>query len=516
MAGAPPQMVSKRLILCCDGTWMNSDNGYEEPGWFESKGTLQVPSNVTRISRCFKRRCSDGKLQVISYESGVGTGSNGVDSLMGGAFGLGLSERVRETYSYLCSNYMDGDEIVLIGYSRGAFTARSVAGMVGNIGLLTREGVEFFYCIFKDMQNWQNPDYKDPFPDQPFSKKPKGPHAAAEYRARLEEMGFTRVKQANGDLIKIKAIGVWDTVGSLGIPDVSWLSKLDGNANLPSTYMWHDTSLSDRIENAFQALALDETRPPFSPAVWERPGKDQQTNLKQVWFPGNHANVGGGWEDQGAANCTLAWMMDQLASVGVEFDENSIDRYFKQTSLYYQTLGAREQSDRAKAGLKWAVDPIYDTNSPLRPWGLGQICKKVSLLYWFSGQITRSPGLYHEHDPETEERKARFLQDTNERIHSSVRIRLACKGLDLNDKAVWACPALGKWRLKQGKPDSNAVSKQTQWVWEFSGGEKEANPDKNQRVMREEPLGPYEQRLLELAAGKPNVWEFAEKNAGIQ
>lgn len=92
MAGALPQMLSKRLILCCDGTWMNSDNGYEEPGWFESKGTLQVPSNVTRISRCFKRRCSDGKLQVISYESGVGTGSNGVDSLMGGAFGLGLSE----------------------------------------------------------------------------------------------------------------------------------------------------------------------------------------------------------------------------------------------------------------------------------------------------------------------------------------------------------------------------------------------------------------------------------------
>jgi uncharacterized protein (DUF2235 family) len=70
--------------------------------------------------------------------------------------------------------------------------------------------------------------------------------------------------------------------------------------------MWHDTSLSDRIENAFQALALDETRPPFSPAVWERRGEDQQTNLKQVWFPGNHANVGGGWEDQGAANCTLA------------------------------------------------------------------------------------------------------------------------------------------------------------------------------------------------------------------
>ena len=81
----------KRLILCLDGTWMDSDNGYEKASIL-SKGTLQVPSNVTRISRCFKRRASDGKLQIISYESGVGTGSNALDSITGGAFGLGLSE----------------------------------------------------------------------------------------------------------------------------------------------------------------------------------------------------------------------------------------------------------------------------------------------------------------------------------------------------------------------------------------------------------------------------------------
>lgn len=89
MASGPT--TSKRLILCLDGTWMDSDNGYEKRSLF-SKGTLQVPSNVTRISRCFKRRCSDGKLQIISYESGVGTGSNTLDTLTGGAFGLGLSE----------------------------------------------------------------------------------------------------------------------------------------------------------------------------------------------------------------------------------------------------------------------------------------------------------------------------------------------------------------------------------------------------------------------------------------
>lgn len=98
--------------------------------------------------------------------------------------------------------------------------------MVSNLGLLTREGVEHFYTIFKDMQNWMDDDYDDPFPDIPFSNKPKGLHAAKEYRARLEKMGYTRVNQKNGNLIKIKAVCVWDSVGSLGIPRVAWLEKL--------------------------------------------------------------------------------------------------------------------------------------------------------------------------------------------------------------------------------------------------------------------------------------------------
>lgn len=84
--------AKKRLIVLCDGTWMNSDYGYVKPGLFNGKGGLQVPSNVTRISRCFKRRCGDGTLQIINYESGVGSGSNMLDSVTGGAFGVGLAE----------------------------------------------------------------------------------------------------------------------------------------------------------------------------------------------------------------------------------------------------------------------------------------------------------------------------------------------------------------------------------------------------------------------------------------
>ena len=138
----------------------------------------------------------------------------------------GPTQRVREAYSYLCANYMDGDEIFLVGYSRGAFTARSVAGIVSNLGLLTREGVEYFYNIFTDMQHWEDDDYTDEFPNIPFPDKPKGSGAADVYRARLEKMGFTRVNNADGKLIKVKAVCVWDTVGSLGIPNVAWLDKI--------------------------------------------------------------------------------------------------------------------------------------------------------------------------------------------------------------------------------------------------------------------------------------------------
>lgn len=240
---APGYPTRKRLIYCCDGTWMSSTSG--------AKDKLQVPSNVTRISRCFKRRCTDGTLQIIAYESGVGTSTTGVNVLdkvsavAGGTFGLGVSEvrestttpssyprrtkprltpckrqRISEACSFLCANYSDGDEIILVGFSRGAFTARSVAGMVANLGLLTREGLKHLWPIFRDMQHWGDDDYDDPFPDVPFPRKPR---TEEPYRERLERDGLTRVRQRNGELISIKAVCVWDTVGSLGIPRVAWL-----------------------------------------------------------------------------------------------------------------------------------------------------------------------------------------------------------------------------------------------------------------------------------------------------
>ncbi|PSR94237.1 hypothetical protein BD289DRAFT_465956 [Coniella lustricola] len=438
-------LEKKRLIVCCDGTWMNSDKGFE-------KGRPQPPSNVTRLARNFKRNCSDGTVQIVNYQSGVGTGSTMSDALSGGAFGNGVAEVI-------------------------AFPFQVVAGMIGNIGLLTREGMEFFFPIFKDMQNWRTKNYKDPFPGAPFDEKPLGDDAESAYRMKLIEKGYTRVFEEGGagKLITIKAVSVFDTVGSLGVPSVAWMKKL-GIDHTTAELRFYDTALSDRIEHAFHALALDEPRPPFSPSIWERAASNKGfTDLRQVWFPGNHGNIGGGWPDQGIANMSMAWMMDQLTTVGVEFDLGSIGRMLADTERYYRehpmaaTIPTKEApaakgkspkmvesiknkvpaSIKEKASkamptpyYKWANDEIVANNHPVRPWGTGAILRAHSPMYTLTGSIVRSPGMYHKLNTYDGKELPEYLEDTCEKIHPSVRIRLAVGGLGYDDKRQWNAEAL--------------------------------------------------------------------------
>src|SRR5271170_5302953 len=118
----------KRLIVTCDGTWLDSDNGLVN-------GQKQPPSNVSRIGWAMKETSRDGIPQVVHYQAGVGSMGGPFSRAMGGATGSGLKENVREAYSYLAINWREGDELSLIGFSRGAFTARSVPGMIGSLGL---------------------------------------------------------------------------------------------------------------------------------------------------------------------------------------------------------------------------------------------------------------------------------------------------------------------------------------------------------------------------------------------
>ncbi|KAI0526383.1 hypothetical protein F5B22DRAFT_632877 [Xylaria bambusicola] len=443
----------KRIIVCCDGTWQNSDNGHNKSSNGKSKSNLQVPSNF----------------QIIYYQSGVGSKLGLVARLLGGAFGTGISENIREAYAFICANYVDGDEIVLLGFSRGAFTARSIGGMISDLGLLTRVGQEYFYPIFKDMQNWSNESYK----------------------------GYSRVRGNNGKgaIIQVRAIG-------------------------------------------------------------ERRQEEQATSdLRQVWFPGSHANIGGGWPDQGVADTTLAWMMDQLSSVGCEFRPDALERAFETTMKYYTNQEPESASHHRKYRPPgWAEKSIYESNKPVRPWSLHYIQSATGPLYNLVGSVTRAPGMYKKINPKDGRPLSEFLEDTNERIHPSVRVRLACEGLGPNDSDVWHCPSLLQywrprrvsaqffdpisrttdWGSASHRDDSETATQQSRqagsvadtetivteslqmlsldpserWVWEYVGPEITAPTI---RTMVEENLGPYERRLLHLAAGKVHVCEYAEK-----
>ena len=157
---------------------------------------------------------------------------------------------------FICNNYSLGDEIFLFGFSRGAFTARSIAGLISGVGLLTKAGLPYLAEVFKDFENRKNLNYRPLNPDIPFPNKPSASDPM--YDEELQKRDLSRLD------IDVKVVGVFDTVGSLGIPRIPWLERLRLQTRSTKEFLFYDTNLNNHIENAFQALALDEHRASFS------------------------------------------------------------------------------------------------------------------------------------------------------------------------------------------------------------------------------------------------------------
>jgi len=261
----------KRLIVCCDGTWNDTDSG-------------DSFTNVARLGWAIAAKDTRGPEeipQIVYYHSGVGTG-DAFDRALGGGAGVGLSRNVRDAYAFLANNYCDGDEVFLFGFSRGAYTARSIGGVIGYAGLLHKKDMDRFAVLWEGYRLRGKQGQVDPRPQFPDRHSP----------------------------VRIKCIGVWDTVGSLGIP---------GNVDqaFTSFYEFHDTGLGAHVDNAFHALGLDEARKDFQPTLWQQDpaAKANGQVLQQVWFAGAHSNVGGGYDEHGLSDITLAWMAGQVADL---------------------------------------------------------------------------------------------------------------------------------------------------------------------------------------------------------
>ncbi|WP_363349762.1 DUF2235 domain-containing protein [Methylocystis echinoides] len=296
----PVSKKNKRLVVFCDGTWNKEDQ--------KSRNGQPCPTNVLRLFELTRPGDGDGCLQIVHYVRGVGNRWD--ERITGGGFGLGISQNIKDAYQFLVSNYEAGDEIFLFGFSRGAFTVRSLAGMVFNVGILRRDALHLLEEAYKHYR----------------SDDPKW-HPSSE-----ESKAFRKNHTHGGETIKF--LGVWDTVGALGAPFGFFIGKL---LNMFFPTQFHDTKISPIILNAYHACAIDEKRWPFRPTRMElTPKREQEVaqaneaelaqkyQYEEAWFPGVHSDVGGGYEDSSLSDCALQWMVEKAVKHGLCVNDFSL------------------------------------------------------------------------------------------------------------------------------------------------------------------------------------------------
>ena len=269
----------KRIVLCFDGTW-------------------NEPDDSTNVQRFYQSVKHDGRKQIAKYFEGVGT--HVYDKISGGLLWKGISKNIKEGYRYLVQQYEFGDEIFLVGFSRGAYTARSLVGLIRKVGLLSRPKIEAQRLDISDLDKGLLHDAyalyrrRDANPDveevQAFRKQ------YSYYDASKENTG----EPLETNPVKIKFLGVWDTVGALGIPIgvFSLVGYTDEEIKEIKSRQFHDVKLSALVENAFHALAIDEHRQDYEATLWNSAKKPHQ-QVEQVWFVGAHTDVGGGVDGDG-------------------------------------------------------------------------------------------------------------------------------------------------------------------------------------------------------------------------
>jgi hypothetical protein len=293
--------VLRRIVLFLDGTW-NTDDGSNPPTnvvrlhealklGVNALPTVEIENTPGSTASGFVVEGQVGPTEyVVHYDSGVGTGA--FDRLSGGIVGEGLDDNIRQAYRFLSKHFRPGDEIHIFGFSRGAFSARSIVGYLFATGLLTAQN-----CTSeREAEAWRY-----------YRTSPNNRHCGD--WQKLEPFMHPAAS------LIVKSLGVFDTVGALGIP-TKLLQKIN-----TERFAFHNTELSSIVENSFHAVAIDEHRSAFEATLWKSPKFKRFTgaHVEQVWFPGAHADIGGGYanwdKDQqrtGRQDIAFAWMLQRL------------------------------------------------------------------------------------------------------------------------------------------------------------------------------------------------------------
>lgn len=300
--------MPRNIVLCLDGTW--NKPGQKDLG-------VETKTNVRKLFEAL----ADRPDQTSEYFPGVGTDPG--EKVSGGAFGWGLFDQIKDGYRSLRRDFTPGDRIYIFGFSRGAFSARSLAGMILRCGIVRKnvEDVKIPGLAAELLTTQQDGNLKIDATDKAF----------AMYKHGYEEKNRPDVEQFKREYCHdapVRLVGVWDTVGALGIPDeffIPALRKVD-RAIDAKLYGFLDTDLSPRVAAAYHAVAIDERRKPFLPTLWtDARGATPRinvagSNVEQVWFAGAHSNVGGGYADSGLSDIALKWMIARARSNGLQLE----------------------------------------------------------------------------------------------------------------------------------------------------------------------------------------------------
>ncbi|MDY0012514.1 MAG: DUF2235 domain-containing protein [Rhodocyclaceae bacterium] len=272
----------RRLVMCFDGTW----------------NQVKDQTNVSRIHAAIAaipEQAGAPVPQLKYYDEGVGTHLG--SKISGGMVGAGLTRNIQEGYAWLIQHWQPEDQLFLFGFSRGAFTARSLAGLIGACGIL-----------------------KERDPDRNARVRKADALLQAAQITELYKLSHKRGSDPFDDLgdktrpTRIHFIGVWDTVGALGVPLL----------NLSYAEDFHDTELGDKVDHAYHALAIDEHRKDYQATLWTRIPDPARQQVEQRWFPGAHANVGGGYEDDLLPEPPLAWIAQKAHDCGLHISNELI------------------------------------------------------------------------------------------------------------------------------------------------------------------------------------------------
>ena len=354
-------MAKTRRIICCDGTWQSQQSPH--------------PTNVRKLAEIIASQDDHGIQQIVYYDDGVGTKKGGlattVYNMAAAAFGWGLNKKIQDSYKRLCDDFNAGDEIYLIGFSRGAYTARSLGGLIRKCGLTldgSQEVLESALALYRR---------EDATPDTEDALKFRAQHSPNLTVSDQDvEWRKQNVQGFNPDAVhrlKIKFLGVMDTVGALGIPEGG---KLDFLKFWNKKYRFHNTNASSMYENITHIVALNETRTTFPPTTFSNMGKlnndagmmsdDPRAPYTELWAPGNHGSVGGGGDILGLSNAALLLIAQDMQKLGVAFNKAALAEAETQVNVLAALDNHSDKGVLSKMGQ--LVLSHKDRNGPQESW----------------------------------------------------------------------------------------------------------------------------------------------------